>query len=332
MGHNSTASRETVAVTVITTVLNEGLSALELLDSVLDGTVAPAELIVSDGGSTDGTVDLLHEYARLHPMVKVITDTGGRSAGRNAAIAAASHELIVCIDGGCVARPEWLEQITGPLLEGEDWVAGFYQPVGSSDLSTAIGLSMVFVLDEVVFPDFTPSARSMALRRRLWEDVGGFPEDVQFAEDTAFGEALMQAGHRPVFVPQAVVEWRPPSGLLPQARTLFSWGRGDGHLGLRSINYRHLFPRFAAAGAIVLLGLIEPLLLLLAPLPLVPMVHRKSRSKYQHMSGWSRWLLIPLATVNGLAFSLAGYITGYAERRTGRWEVPALSPPSPDVS
>ena len=40
-----------------------------------------------------------------------------------------------------------------------------------------------------------------------------------------------------MFAPVALVEWSPPSGLIPQAKTLFSWGRGDGHLGLRSINY-----------------------------------------------------------------------------------------------
>ena len=314
-----------VQVTVITTVFNEGEAVLELLDSVLGGDAVPAEVVVSDGGSTDGTLELLRQYAETHPTVRVLADAGGRSAGRNAAIEAASLDQIVSIDGGCVAGPRWLAEITTPLLEGAEWVAGFYRPVGRSPLSTAIGLTMLFVEDEVVFPDFTPSARSMAFHRSLWEEVGGFPEDVQYAEDTAFGEALVAAGHVAVFVPEAVVDWRPPSGLFPQARTLFSWGRGDGHLGLRSINYRHLFPRFLSSGLLLLLGIVHPLLLLLAPLPSIPMVYRKSRSKYRHMSGWLKWLLIPLATVNGLVFSLAGYIIGYAERRFGRW-APSVVP------
>jgi Glycosyl transferase family group 2 len=189
---------------------------------------------------------------------------------------------------------------------------------------------MVFVEDEVVFPDFMPSARSMAFHRDLWREVGGFPDGEQFAEDTAFGEALATAGHQPVFVPEAVVEWRPPSSLLAQARTIFEWGRGDGHFGLRSINYRHLFPRFLGAAALAVAAIAFPLLLLVAPLPLAPMVYRKSRSKYRHMNGWAKWLLIPVATVNGLAFSLLGYITGYAERRSGRWTAEGLPAPSVD--
>ena len=135
------------------------------------------------------------------------------------------------------------------------------------------------VEDEVVFPDFTPSARSMAFRRDRSAGGGGFPESEQFAEDTAFGEALASAGHQAVFVPEAVVEWRPPTGLVSQARTLFFWGRGDGHLGLRSINYRHLLPRFLGAGALALAAIVYPLLLLVAPLPLAPMVYRKSREQ-----------------------------------------------------
>jgi cellulose synthase/poly-beta-1,6-N-acetylglucosamine synthase-like glycosyltransferase len=311
-------------VTVITTVFNEGSAALDMLDSVLTGDVVPTEIVIADGGSTDGTVELVEQYAAAHPEVRVLTDAGGRSQGRNAAIAAASHDHIVSIDGGCVAKPTWLGRISEPLLAGADWVAGFYRPEGKTTLSTAIGLTMVFVEDEVVFPDFTPSARSMAFHRDLWLEVGGFPEGEQFAEDTAFGEALASAGHQAVFVPDAVVEWRPPSSLLAQARTLFSWGRSDGHLGLRSINYRYLFPRFLGAGALALAAIAFPLLLLAAPIPLAPMVYRKSRSKYRHMEGWVKWMCIPVATVNGLAFSLLGYITGYTERRTGRWTAEGL--------
>jgi glycosyltransferase involved in cell wall biosynthesis len=270
MGSRQEASRPAVEVSLITTVFNEGAAVVELLDSVLTGTVIPDEIVVADGGSTDGTLDLLHDYAARREDVRILTDAGGRSHGRNLAIEAAKHDRIVCIDGGCVATPTWLEEITKPLVDGTEWVAGFYRPQGRTSLSTAIGLTMVFVLDEVVFPDFTPSARSMAFHRSLWKQVGGFPEDVQCAEDTAFGEALVTAGYEPLFVPKAVVEWKPPSGLLTQARTLFSWGRGDGLLGLRSINYRHLLARYASAGGLLLLGIVYPMILLLAPLPLFP--------------------------------------------------------------
>jgi glycosyltransferase involved in cell wall biosynthesis len=334
MGIHREAATPVLPVTVITTVFNESANVLEMLDSVLMGDAIPSEIVVADGGSTDDTVALVHEYTKTHPQVRLIVEAGNRSKGRNAAIEAARHDLIVSIDGGCLAEPSWLRKITEPLLEGAEWIGGFYRPQGATSLSTAIGLTMVFVEEEVVFPDFLPSARSMAFHRDLWREVGGYSENASLNEDTPFGDALAAAGHTLVFVPDAVVVWQPPPGLRAQASTSFDWARGDGHLGLRSINYRYLFPRFLAAGILLLAGILYPLLLLLAPLPLAPMVYRKSRLKYPHMGGWQRWLWIPLATVNGLAFSLAGYITGYAERRTGRWvetAVPSTSVEGPQT-
>jgi glycosyltransferase involved in cell wall biosynthesis len=315
MGLNAGAPTPILPVTVITTVFNEGPTVLEMLDSVVTGNAIPAEIVVADGGSTDGTVELLQDYARAHPLVRVVTDAGGRSAGRNAAIAAAAHDHIVSIDGGCVADPAWLEEIAAPLLEGHDWVAGFYRPEGESAMSTAIGLTMVYVEEEVEFPMFLPSARSMAFHRRVWKEVGGFPEDLQFAEDTAFGEAIRAAGHEMVFVPEAVVTWRPPSSLVAQTRTAFAWGKGDGLTGMRSIPYRKLFQRFLVAGAFLLASIAFPLLLVPTLLGAGAYAYRHSRRKYRHMQSWQKWLWIPLATLNVLASSLAGYIDGYVERR-----------------
>jgi glycosyltransferase involved in cell wall biosynthesis len=305
-----------VPVTVITTVYNEGPAVLAMLDSVMTGHVEPAEVVVADGGSTDGTLELLVAYAESQPSIRVLTDAGGRSAGRNAAIEAASHDLIVCIDGGCIAEPAWLEEISGPLLAGKKWVGGFYLPAGDTALSTAIGLTMVYVEEEVVVPYFLPSARSLAFHRSLWREVGGFPENEQFGEDTAFGFSLRAAGHDLVFVPKAVVEWKPPSSLVAQFRTLFAWGRGDGRLGLRSGYYRQLFFRCLVAVALLIAGIFYPPLLLLAVLGLGAVALRQSRMKLRHMDGWMKWILVPLATVNGLVSSLAGYITGDLERRS----------------
>ena len=49
-------------VSVIATVLNEGPSIRVLLDSVLNQTRAPDEVIIVDGGSTDDTVQIIESY------------------------------------------------------------------------------------------------------------------------------------------------------------------------------------------------------------------------------------------------------------------------------
>jgi glycosyltransferase involved in cell wall biosynthesis len=315
MGLQSKTPMPVLPVTVISTVFNEGPAVLEMLDSVMTGNVLPAEVVIADGGSTDGTLELLIDYSATHLSVRVLTDTGGRSAGRNAAIEAAGHDHIVCIDGGCIAEPAWLEEITKPLLAGSQWVGGFYRPQGETSLSTAIGLTMVFVEEEVVLPYFLPSARSMAFHRSVWREVGGFPENEQFAEDTAFGNSILDAGHELVFAPKAVVIWKPPPDLMAQSRTMFAWGRGDGRLGLRSSYYRQFMVRLLLVGALVGFGIAFPPLLILAALGVAAYVLRKSRHKLRHMEGPLKWIWIPLATANQMLSSLAGFITGQLERR-----------------
>ena len=302
-------------VSVVTTLFNEADGVIALLDSILGGTASPAEVVVADGGSDDGTLDLLDDFALTHPEVRVIKDSGGRSAGRNAAIGAASNQTIVCIDGGCIARADWLERIIEPFENGARWVGGFYEPKGRNVMTKAIGLSMVYVREEAE-GHFMPSARSMAFDRELWKEVGGFPEDVQFGEDTVFADSLMLAGHEVVFVPGAIVDWTPPLGLSEQARTMFAWGEGDGLKGLRSEHYKRVAGAVAGSVAMLLgLAAVEPRLIPLAAVPLVPVVRDHSRLKYRHMQGWTKWVLIPIATLNGLVASLLGFLKGRTSRK-----------------
>jgi hypothetical protein len=63
--------------------------------------------------------------------LRVVEGPGPISENRNAAIAAASNEVIACTDAGCVAQPEWLERLVAPIEAGAQWVAGFYQPQGA---------------------------------------------------------------------------------------------------------------------------------------------------------------------------------------------------------
>src|SRR5512143_1443686 len=98
-------------VTLIATVLNEGEAIRLLMDSIAAQTRAADEVIICDGGSTDNTPDIVRGYAGRLPL-KVIELPGANiSAGRNAAIRAAAHDLIAVTDAGVRLEPEWLARI-----------------------------------------------------------------------------------------------------------------------------------------------------------------------------------------------------------------------------
>jgi cellulose synthase/poly-beta-1,6-N-acetylglucosamine synthase-like glycosyltransferase len=305
-----------VKVSVIATVFNEAGTIGALLSSLANQTRPPDEIVIADAGSTDGTRELL--IGSSLPQLRVVDAPGNRSVGRNAAISASGGDVIATIDAGCAAEPEWLDRLVAPFANGASWVAGFYRPEGSTDLATCIGLVLVYVEEEVrKDPDgFLPSARSMAFTRDVWKAVGGFPEHVDFAEDTLYGESLMAAGLRPIPALDAIVQWTPPPDLAVLARTAFRWGNGDAHAGIRGWTYKRILVGYGGAAAVTALtALFVRGLVWLGPLAVLIDTLRRTRYKYQCAPKPSGWVLVPIAHIVSTYSSLVGFLTGYVRRR-----------------
>ena len=298
-------------VSVVTPALNEAGNIEALIGSLLTQTVPPTEIVVADGGSTDGTRELLDAMARSNSRVRVVDGPGGISENRNAAIKAAGHDIVACIDAGCTAEPDWLEKITAPFAAGEDWVSGFYLPRGESLRSTCAGLVMMTVREEVNPGWVTPPGASQAFRKKVWQRVGGFPEGMSAAEDTLFGERARAAGFTPYFEGDALIHWRPPEGIWAMVRKAFAWGRGDGRAGLRSGPYRRiLLGYWGSVLAAVVGGLIVWWLAPIALIPLAVVVVRRTRFKYRWADGAAKYLIIPVAHVLQLLSQSLGWLVG----------------------
>jgi glycosyltransferase involved in cell wall biosynthesis len=89
------------------------------LESVLNQTVVPAEVIVVDDGSSDRTPEVLDQFAG---RISVISqENRGVSAARNAGAAAASGEVLAFLDADDVWLPRKLECQLNRLAE-EPWL------------------------------------------------------------------------------------------------------------------------------------------------------------------------------------------------------------------
>ena len=124
-------SKENVSVTVIVPCRNEIRHIRDFLDSVIrqDTTGIDLEIVVADGMSGDGTREILEEYERECPTLRVI-DNPKRivSTGLNAAIRQARGEIIVRMDAHTEYAPDYIrtcvqvmnetnaENVGGPAL------------------------------------------------------------------------------------------------------------------------------------------------------------------------------------------------------------------------
>ena len=85
----------------------------DCLESIAAQTVSPAETIVVDNGSTDGSLELLRES----PGVRVVSL--GRNTGfafaANRGVEAAESDLVALVNTDVVLAPDWLERMIAAL-------------------------------------------------------------------------------------------------------------------------------------------------------------------------------------------------------------------------
>jgi glycosyltransferase involved in cell wall biosynthesis len=234
-------------VSLICTVLNEADNIAVFMDSLNQQTRLPDEVVICDAGSTDGTVKILQEFGQIFPRpVKVIVEQGNRSHGRNVAIHHAKHDIIAGTDAGCLLDQRWLELLLTPFERDPsvDVVSGFYEARGETVFEKCV--AVVTLSTRGINPDtFLPSGRSIAFKKCAWQAVGGFPEHLEFAEDTQFGQSLRDSGFHFAIARDAIVTWRPRRSYAQVYNQYFSYAVGDAQAKLSTGSYIRHHIRYA---------------------------------------------------------------------------------------
>ena len=229
-------------VSVVATVYNEGESIRTLMDSLLNQTRQPDEIVICDGGSGDDTVTLLNEYLDRMPGLRIFAVSGANiSQGRNRAIDEAVGPIIACTDAGVRLDPRWLEQLLAPFERGAtskecsvEAVAGFFVPEASGPFQMAMGATVLPRVEEITPSRFLPSSRSVAYSKALWRRVGGYPEWLDYCEDLVFDLRIIAEEEASVFAwaPQAIAYFRPRPDLKSFFQQYYRYARGDGKADL----------------------------------------------------------------------------------------------------
>jgi glycosyltransferase involved in cell wall biosynthesis len=229
-------------VSIIATELNEIGDIARVVQSLLAQEPPAAEVIIVDGGSTDGTWEWLATAAARDSRLIAIRDEtcslkhsrGPVSRGRNVAIAAAKSSIVACADAGCTYAPDWLRNLTARIAAGQaEYALGgaCLDPAGHTvwDVASAPFFSVRLSPLE---PTKSCTARSMAFTKDLWQRIGGFPEHVLVGEDTLFDlEARRQT--QPAFVFNAKALYRPLNTFRSACRQMKRYAISDGQAGVR---------------------------------------------------------------------------------------------------
>lgn len=220
-------------VSVICTVKNEGEAIRGLLDSLMQQSRAPDEIVICDGGSSDSTIEIIEEYRDRLPLKLVVSPGANISQGRNRAIEVAEGPIIAGTDAGVTLSPIWLAELVRPIEQGgTKIVAGWFVPDPQTDFELVMGATVLPDLSDVDPGQFLPSSRSVAYEKEAWAAVGGYPEWLDYGEDLVFDLALREKYGPFPFAAGAKVYFRPRGSMKAFARQYYLYARGDGKANL----------------------------------------------------------------------------------------------------
>jgi len=189
-------------------------------ERVLPGTLAALftqagdyEVIVVDGGSTDGTRQVLHRFEFCAPSSRVTCHSSrlaleapkGRASQMNVGAKQARGEWLLFLHADTVLPPEAIQRLNEMEADQTIQAGGFMHRFSGDDWR----LRLISFLDNfrctrsrIIYGD-----QALFVRRRLFEQLGGFP-DQPILEDVAFCERLIKMARPTLLGPPVVTDSR----------------------------------------------------------------------------------------------------------------------------
>ena len=226
---SSKKSKKMKCSLIISTYNDEKIIS-EQINSILNQTHMPDEIIILDAISRDNTASIIKSFKnRRIKLIEMDVDIG---TGRNVAISEAENNLILVTDGGCLLERKWVEKMLDPFKNSEVYVVGgVFEPLAKNYFEKCEGLIVCKSIEKIDEKKFLPSSRSLAFRKEAWKSVGGYPVHNIGGEDTLFNLKLKEKGYKIYITKEAVVKWEMRSPLTSFIHQFFLYGVGDARNG-----------------------------------------------------------------------------------------------------
>jgi GT2 family glycosyltransferase len=174
----------------------------DCLDAIAAQTTlgAGVDVLVIDNGSTDGTSEMVRTRSDGFPVpLRVLDVAGPLGRARNAAVQAATGNVLVSTDSDCLPEPGWLAAMLAAFAPDIDVVQGRTLPAEQPERRWPKTMRVESWSDLY-------ETCNIAYRIDVLRKAGGFDEDAPiYGEDTAAGWRVRRLGGRRAYAHEAVV-------------------------------------------------------------------------------------------------------------------------------
>lgn len=177
-------------VSIVIPTLNSAKTIRKTLESIKLLNYPNVELIVVDGKSDDGTLDIVKEYKNVYNLRIVIEERRGRGVAYNRGVLESKGKYVAFLDSDAtIATPGWISDAV-KVLEADDKVAVVFTKVYSPPDSTI----MQKAIDTFLCKGYT-TANGAVYRRDAVLKVGGFNEKMNYLQEDELLHRLKKAGY-----------------------------------------------------------------------------------------------------------------------------------------
>lgn len=236
------------------------------LDSLLAGDYPRErmEILVVDGQSDDGTREVLADYAKKYPLLKILDNPKKITpTAMNIGVRQARGDVIVRLDAHSIYPPDYIKKCVRYLDEYQAAnVGGIRRAVPSRDTKIAkviaLTFSSFFGVGNAYYQTGTREPREVdtvfcgCYRKETFQKIGLYNENLVRSQDMEFNIRLKRAGGKIILVPDLIISYFPKSTL----KEFFDHNVKDGLWAILPMKYgvrlklRHFIPLFFVVGII----------------------------------------------------------------------------------
>lgn len=190
------------------------------------------EIIIIDGGTTDGTEGMISEIEKEAPCPIRYFKQGnmGVAAARNIGIKNSNEKYTAFIDSDCIARENWLEKLMETISSTGNDIGGVGGKI-LNGIDTWIGNGGYlnefygYLSNETKFTRVLPTA-NLCLEKDILNEVGYFDENLRTSEDTDICWRIIKRGYKILYTPDIIVTHYGVKTLKELWKKQISLGRG----------------------------------------------------------------------------------------------------------
>lgn len=222
-------------VSVVIPCRNENKYISKCLDSIIDQSygIENIEVLVADGCSDDGTVEIVRDYSQKYSQVRLLTNEKKVApAAMNLGIKNSTGEIIIIFGAHAYMDSNYVSKCVEKLEDKDtDCVGGRIINISENEAAEAVSLAMAspFGVGNALFrysdtEEYVDTVAFGAYKRQVFEKIGYFDEEFVRNQDDELNFRVTKSGGKILLSPEIISHYYTRGSFSKLWRQYYQYG------------------------------------------------------------------------------------------------------------